>query len=105
MITQSNTYQGSDLFITELIAATADTTVTIAHGLGAIANAAGAALAGAAPQIYTLTPIHADAYLSEWVVASINTTNIILNKRSQSLSGGAAPQVRLVVNRPHSVGR
>lgn len=104
-ITQSNTFQGADIFITELIAATADTTATIAHGLGAIAAAAGAGVGGLAPLDYTLTPIHADAELSAWIVASINTTNVVVNKRSQSLSGGAAPQVRLTVRRPHSVGR
>ena len=102
-ITQSNTFQSAVMFKTDLIAATADTTVTIPHGLGAIPAAAGSGIAGLAPLKVTLTPIHADAYLSEWVVASLNTTNVVLNKRSQSLSGGAAPQVKLIVELPHSI--
>jgi hypothetical protein len=106
VITQSNTFQGTDFFSTELIAATADTSITIAHGLGAIKAAAGSGIAGLAPLDYTLTPIvSADFYLSKWRVVSINTTNIVVAKSTTSLSGAATPQVKVIVRRPHSIGR
>lgn len=104
-ITTSNAFQGADFFKADLIAATADTTATIAHGLGAIAAAAGSGVGGLAPLDVTLTPLNADYYLSDWFVSSINTTAVVVKKRSQSLSGGAAPQVKLIVRRPHSIGR
>jgi len=105
VISLSNTLQGADFFRTDVIAATADLTATIAHGLGAISNSAKAPFRGDPPVDVTLTPIAVDFYLSEWIVSSVNTTNVILVKRSQSLSGNAAPQCQLTVRRPHSIGR
>lgn len=105
VISLSNTLQGADFFRTDVIAATADETATIAHGLGAISNSAKAPFRGDPPVDVTLTPILVDFYLSEWIVSSVDTTNVVLVKRSQSLSGSASPQCRLTVRRPHSIGR
>jgi hypothetical protein len=104
-IVTSNVFQGSDFFKADLIASTADLTANINHGLGAIKAAAGSGIGGLAPLDVTLTPLHADYYLSQWLVTAINTTLVTVVKRSQSLSGGAAAQAKLIVRRPHSIGR
>lgn len=105
VISLSNTLQGADFFRTDVIAATADTVATIPHGLGAISNSAKAPFRGLGPVDVTITPLTADYYLSDWILTSVNTTNVVLTKRTQSLSGGAAPQLQLTVRRPHSIGR
>ena len=104
-ITASNAFQGADFFKCDLICSTADLTANINHGLGPIALAAGTGIGGLAPLDVTLTPLHADFYLSEWLVTVINSTFVTVVKRSQSLSGGAAVQAKLIVRRPHSIGR
>lgn len=102
----SNTFQGTDLFRTEVIAAAAtNTAITIPHGLGAIKAAAGAGVAGLAPLVAVLTPILAAARPSQWIVTGLNTTNVVLGRVTTSQSQSASPQVRVTVMRPHSVGR
>jgi xanthosine utilization system XapX-like protein len=106
VVSFSNTLQGSDFVRTDVITATADKTVTFPHGLGAISTAAVvAAMRGVGPLDVALLPLTADFYLCDWILSSVNLTNVVLVKRSQSLSGGAAPSTRLTIKRPHSIGR
>lgn len=104
-ITTSNTFQGVDFFKTDLIAATTATVLTIAHGLGAIKAAAGTGIGGLAPLEVTLTALNNNFYLSRWFVRTLNTTNVEVVKATTSLSGGAGVQAKLIVKRPHSIGR
>ena len=104
-ITTSNTFQGVDFFKTDLIASTTATSLGIAHGLGAIKAAAGTGIGGLAPLDVTLTALNNDFYLSRWFIVSINTTTVTVQKATTSLSGGAAVQAKLIVRRPHSIGR
>lgn len=105
-ISTSTTLQGSDFFRTNVIAVSnSDTAVTIPHGLGAISNRAAADFRGLGPVDVTLTPLTVQFYASQWVVTTVNTTNVVLTKLSVTQSGSASPQVQLTVRRPHSVGR
>lgn len=76
------------------VSATADADtgdVTIAHGLGA------------APADVTLTPLLAAGYLAQWVLKSVDATNIVITKAStQASSGNAAASVRVTARLPHS---
>jgi hypothetical protein len=102
----SNTFQGTDLFRTDVIAnAASNVAITIAHGLGAIKAAAGAGIAGLAPLIVTLTDLTAVGNTSGWFLTSINTTNVVLGRTTTSATQSATPQVRVHVQRPHSIGR
>ncbi len=102
-ITSSNVQQGTDFFACDLSASTADTTGSIAHGLGAIASNA-ALGAGLGPLDVKVQARTAAGNLSAWRVVSVDTTNVNLAKNTTSLSGGNA-QAQLIVNRPHSIGR
>ena len=104
-ITQSNTVQGANIFIADLISSTADTTSAVfAHGLDPIPATAGTPFAGMAPLV-EITPIGADGRLCNWVLASVNSTGYSVSKATTSLSGGAAVSCRVVVRRPHSIFR
>lgn len=86
----------NDSLIVDIVAsADGDTTITVPH------------LMGVAPQEVYITPLLSQALtaLSGWVVSTINTTNIILTKLASTGSGNAAAQLRLIVKRPHSIGR
>lgn len=89
-------FTGTDTLIRDVIAtADADTTATIAHGLVT------------APQEVTITPIlsQALAALSGWAVTTIDATNVVCTKLTTAGSGNAAAQLRVIIKRPHSLGR
>lgn len=74
--------------------ADADTTATIPHGLGA------------APLEAFVTELQqAQAALSAWAATTIDATNVVLTKSTAVGSGVAGAQIRVVINRPHSIGR
>lgn len=105
-VSTSNSVQGANSFQTEIIAtADADTvTLTIPHGLSAIPNSAGAPFAGVLPRV-TLTPLSAAGRLSSWILTTLNTTGFILTKATPAGSGAAPVQLRVVVEKPHSLVR
>ena len=87
---------GVDEHIVDVIAtADADTTATIPHTLGA------------APLEVTITQLISQALtaLSAWAVTTIDATNVVLTKLTSVGSGNAAAQVRVIIKRPHSIGR
>lgn len=84
-----------DSHVADVIAsADADTTATIPHGLGA------------APEEVTITPLlQAPAALSLWAATTIDATNVVLTKATTMGSGNAGNQVRVIIKRPHSLGK
>lgn len=73
--------------------AAADLTVTIPHGFGEI------------PRLITLEPLLANFYVSNWRIAAVNTTNVVIRKGVTTGSANAAAQLRVNVALPHSIFR
>jgi hypothetical protein len=71
--------------------ADADTTATLAHGLGV------------APEQVVITPLLAAAYTAQWRVTSFGATNVVLTKGTGVGSGATGSQIRVTVIRPHSI--
>lgn len=88
-------FDGTDTFIADVsYTATADKTATIAHTLGA------------APGEVTLTPLAPEPfYVGQARVTTINTTNVIVTKTSVAASSNAAAAIRVIIKRPHTLGR
>lgn len=80
--------------------ADADTTATITHNFGLSA----AELASGDPRVI-LTPLISQALtaLSAWAVTAIATNSITLTKLTSVGSGNASAQLRVSVQRPHSI--
>lgn len=80
--------------------ADADTTATVTHNFGLSA----ADLAAGDPRI-TLTPLLSQALtaLSGWAVTTIATNSLTLTKLTSVGSGNANAQLRVSVQRPHSI--
>jgi len=94
-VTVTTVLAGTDMYIATVVAsADGDTTATIPHGLGAI------------PLEFYATQLLSQALtaLSAWSWA-IDTTNLVGTKLASTGSGNAAAQVRVVVKRPHSIGK
>lgn len=105
-VSLSNVRQGSNFYVADIISSAAgDTTITVAHGLGAISNNAAADFRGLGPQSVTITPRLSQGWLSRWRVTTVNTTNVILNKTASTSSANAGIQATLVVSLPASVIR
>ena len=95
-VTITTVFDGPDSFIADVIAtADADTTATIPHTLGA------------APQEVTITQLISQALtaLSAWAVTTIDATNVVCTKLTSVGSGNAGAQLRVIIKRPHSIGR
>ena len=94
-VTITTVLAGTDKRIADVEAtADADTTATIPHGLGAV------------PLEVFFTPLlQAEAGLSLWAVTTIDATNVVLTKSVAVGSLGATPQIRVTINRPHTIGR
>ncbi len=93
-VTVNNVLAGTDTKIATVIAtADADTTATIAHGLGAVPL-----------EVYFTPLLQAPAALSLWAVTTIDATNVVLTKATTAGSGNAGAQIRVVIKRPHSIG-
>lgn len=85
---------GANIFVAQVTAtADADAGLNIAHGLGAT------------PLLFSITPAFfpQEARVSNWVVASIDATNINVTKTQDVGSGFPAAQLQVQVNRPHSL--
>lgn len=93
-VNQTVVFDGVDSHIVDVEAtADADTTATIPHTLGAI------------PQEVIVTGLAAAAAISLWRATTIDATNVVLTKSTTAGSGAAGVQVRMIVKRPHSIGR
>lgn len=68
-----------------------DTTATIPHGLGAV------------PQSISFVPRTAAGLLSTWIFTSADATNVVLTKSTAVGSGAAPVQLRVTINRPHTI--
>jgi hypothetical protein len=75
--------------------ADADTTATIAHGLGVI------------PEEVEIEWLDAAARLSLWIetIASRDATNVVLTKATTAASGAAGVQARVTIRKPHTLAR
>lgn len=92
----TSVFTGTDSVIRDVIAtADGDTTATIPHGLGA------------APAEVTITKTLSQALAAEssWSVTTIDATNVVCTKLATAGSGNAAAQLRVIIKRPHSLGR
>jgi len=94
-VTITNIYSlGPETKIADIEAtADADTTATFAHGLGA------------APAEVYFTYLLAAGALSLWRATTVDGTNVVCTKSTPVGSGAAGAQVRLIVKRPHTLGR
>lgn len=95
-VTITTVFDGTDTHIADVIAAAdGDTTATIPHTLGA------------APAEVTVTQLLSQALtaLSAWAVTTIDATNVVLTKLTSTGSGNAGAQIRVIIKRPHSLGR
>lgn len=81
--------------------ANADIAATITHNMGLSA----AELAAGFPKV-TITPIEqVTAVLADWTVAARGANDITLAATAAVGSGSANPQVRVIIERPHSIVR
>lgn len=94
--------QVADMVVATIIkGADGDIAATITHNFGLTA----AQLAAGFP-IVTITPIEQlTAVLADWTVSATAANSITLAATAGAGSGGANPQVRVTVRRPHSIGR
>ncbi len=97
-VTITTVYDGEDTFIADITAsADADVTATIPHTLGAVPA-----------EVYIMPALEqALTALSQWVapIASIGATNVICTKLTSTGSGSATKQARVIIKRPHTLGR
>lgn len=93
-VTLTTVLAGTDKRIVDVEAtADADTTATIPHSLAAT------------PLEALITWLLAAAAISLWRATTIDGTNVVLTKAVTAGSGVAGNQARVVINRPHSIGR
>jgi len=93
-VTVAIRHAGPDTRIADVIAdADADTSATIAHELGVV------------PDEVTITPLLVAGRTSHWIATTIDITNVIIAKTTLVGSGDTAHQVRVIIKRPHSIGR
>lgn len=76
---------------TVIAASDANTTATIAHGLGVT------------PEQVQITPLSNKGVLSRWFHASSNTTSVVLTKSTATGSGGATAQIKVTMRKFHSL--
>jgi len=81
--------------------ADADIAATVTHNMGISA----ADLAAGFPKV-TITPIEqVTAAIADWTVAALGANDITLAATAGVGSGSANPQVRVIIERPHSIVR
>ncbi len=94
-VTITTVLAGTDKHIADVQAtADADTTATIPHGLGAVPL-----------EVFVTELQQVEAAISAWAATTIDATNVVLTKGVGAGSGAAGAQIRVVVNRPHTIGR
>lgn len=109
-VTITTIEQGVDASIFEVTATdNADVTAVIPHGLvdeqADKPGRGGVAGAGVVPTQYWLVPLRSSYYNSQWRVSAVDDTNLTIVKGTGAGSGNAAPQVRVVIKKPNSIGR
>ncbi len=94
-ITITTVFAGTDTFIADIEAtADADVSAVIPH------------LLGATPAEYTITNLlQASAGLSLWAITGVDATNVTCTASAAVGSGAAGAQIRVIIKRPHSLGR
>lgn len=95
--------QTKDLVVANVIAtADADVTAVITHNLGLSA----AELAAGMPRVTVMLLIsQALTALAAWTVTTIAANSITLTKLASTGSGNAGAQIRVHIERPHTIGR
>lgn len=92
----TSTFSGTDTIVRDVEAtADADVAAVIPHGMGAAIPADG----------ITLVPMAANFYTKAWRVGVVDATNVNLVAANTGGSGAAGVSVRVVIKRPHSIGR
>lgn len=93
-VTVTPVLAGANLHVADVEAtADADTTATVPHGLGS------------APAQVSLVALAAEARISDWIVTTIDATNVVLTKTTTAGSGAVGQQVRVSAAIPHSLFR
>lgn len=90
-VTITTVLAGADTYIADIETATETTTGNIPHGLGAIPL-----------EVYITLKAPQAASVPAWAVSTINATNIVCTRDT---TGAAASAFRLIVKKPHSIGR
>jgi hypothetical protein len=95
VVNLTTVFDGTDTFISDVaFTATKDKTATIAHGIGAT------------PQDVQMSPLQPEPfYVGRAAITTINTTNVIVTKLSTAASSNAAAAIRVIIKRPHTLGR
>lgn len=94
VVTLTTVFAGTDSRIVDVEAtADADTTATIPHGMVV------------APQEFSFTYLLAAAAISLWRATTVDATNVVGTKGVGVGSGVAGVQVRVIIRRPHTIGR
>lgn len=73
--------------------ADADTGGDVTHGLGIV------------PEVYWMVPLLAAYYTSVWTITAVSSTVVTVTKGTAVGSGTANAQMRLFVERPHTLTR
>lgn len=96
-VTITTVFDGTDTHIADVIySATADKTATIAHTLAAV------------PQEVYITPLlvlTGPTAGTTHAATTIDSTNVVITKQSTAGTSNAAAQVRVIIKRPHTLGR
>lgn len=91
-VTVATVLDGAHLHVATVEAtADADTTATIPHTLGVV------------PALVSIVPLAAAFFTSQWRVTTIDAVNVVLTKGTGVGSGAAGAQVRVNIERPHSI--
>lgn len=95
----SSNFSGALMIVDIIATADADTTATIPHLQGST-NPPGST----PPLKVTITPVLSQALtaLSAWTAAT-GAANVVLTKLASTGSGNAAVQVRVTIEKPHSI--
>ena len=78
-----------------------DTTATITHNFGLSADE----IAAGWPAVVITPLLQAVAVVSAWAVTSVTTNTVVLTKGVGAGSGNVGAQLRVSVQRPHSIVR
>lgn len=92
-IVQTTIWEGPDTKIVDLTSNDNAVDAVIPHGLGAT------------PADVALTALQTLAYTNLWRVSSKDATNVTVTKTEDESAENASPQLRVIIRRPHSIGR
>lgn len=60
---------------------------------------------GATPQDVSLTLLRVQGAINQWRVSAMDATNVTVSKTEDESGESASPQLRVIIRRPHSIGR